>query len=48
MAVSNRTKAKAEAVAEELGCRATSNDEIVRDSEFIFLGVKPQMMKDLA
>jgi len=48
VAVSNRTKAKAEAVAEELGCRATSNEEIVRESEFIFLGVKPQMMKDLA
>lgn len=46
--ISNRTHEKAEALAKELGCNAVKNDEIVEKSEFIFLGVKPQMMAGLA
>ncbi len=43
--LANRTRAKAEAVAQELpGARAASNEEIARLCDLIFLGVKPQMM----
>ena len=45
--VSNRTAAKAEALAKEIGCKAVSNKKIVEEADFIFLGIKPQMMKDL-
>lgn len=45
--ISNRTKAKADALAAEIGCVSTTNDRIVADADFIFLGVKPQMMADL-
>lgn len=47
VAVSNRTSAKAAALAEKLGCTAVGNDDIARNSKFIFLGVKPQMMREL-
>ena len=44
----NRTPAKAEALAAELGCAvAKSNAAAVRGAEYIFLGVKPQMMRPL-
>ena len=46
--VSNRTLGKAEKLSEALGCKLSSNSEIIRDADFIFLGVKPQMLKDLA
>ena len=46
--VANRTLAKAEALAEELGCAvAKNNADAVRDAEFIFLGVKPHMVASL-
>lgn len=45
--VSNRTASKADALAKELGCKAVSNTKIVEEADFIFLGVKPQMMKNL-
>ncbi len=46
--LSNRTAAKAEALADELGCAAAANNaEAVREAEYIFLGVKPHMMADL-
>lgn len=45
--LSNRTAAKAEALAEELGAAATDNVSVAREADFIFLGVKPQMMKEL-
>ena len=46
--VSNRTLAKAEALAAELGCTvAKSNTDAVREAEFIFLGVKPHLMRAL-
>ena len=42
----NRTRDKAEALAAELGgdARVRSNSEAARESDFLFLGVKPQMM----
>ena len=43
----NRTPAKAEALAEALGCRAATNDVVAQDCDVIFLGVKPQMMADM-
>jgi len=46
--LANRTPAKAEALAAELGCSAAkSNADAVRGAEYIFLGVKPQMMRAL-
>lgn len=47
VSVSNRTRSKADALAKELGCKSCNNNEIVNNAEFIFLGVKPQMMKGL-
>lgn len=41
--LANRTAAKAEALAGELGCTAAGN-EAAADCDFVFLGVKPQMM----
>lgn len=45
--LANRTPAKAEALAAELGCRVSSNRAITESADFIFLGVKPQMMEGL-
>jgi len=45
--LANRTLAKAEALAEALGCRAATNDVVAQDCDVIFLGVKPQMMADM-
>ena len=46
--VANRTPAKAEALAAELGCAAAkSNADAVREAEFVFLGVKPHMLRAL-
>ena len=45
--LANRTAAKAEALAAELGCNTTINDEVAGRSDLIFLGVKPQMMEAL-
>lgn len=45
--LANRTRAKAEALAAELGCHVGSNREIAAQCDLIFLGVKPQMMEDL-
>ena len=43
--LTNRTAAKAEALAAELGCRvAADNAQVAREAKYIFLGVKPQMM----
>ena len=38
---------KAQALANELGCAAGDNAEVAAESEYIFLGVKPQMMADM-
>ncbi len=45
--LANRTAAKAEALAKELGCSAASNLQIAQECQWIFLGVKPQMMADM-
>ena len=46
--VTNRTLAKAEVLAAELGCSlARSNADAVQEAEFIFLGVKPQGVRPL-
>lgn len=43
--LTNRTAAKAEALAEKLGCHvAITNGEVAKNAKWIFLGVKPQMM----
>lgn len=44
--LANRTAAKADALAAELGCRSAGdeNKTIARDCDVIFLAVKPQMM----
>ena len=46
--LSNRTAAKAEALAAELGGRATDSAGVIAQADFIFLGVKPQMLPALA
>ena len=42
--LANRTAAKAEALAGELGCVVGTNEDAAAQSQYIFLGVKPQMM----
>jgi pyrroline-5-carboxylate reductase len=43
----NRTPAKAEALARKLHCETASAQQIAEGCDYIFLGVKPQMMGDL-
>ena len=45
--LANRTAEKAKALAAELECRVADNEAIAESADFIFLGVKPQMMADL-
>ena len=45
--LANRTPAKAQALADELGCACGTNEEVAGICDFIFLGVKPQMMADM-
>lgn len=45
--LANRTSAKAQALAQELGCRAGSNEDAAAQGKYIFLGVKPQMMRGM-
>ena len=42
--LANRTPAKAQALAAELGCACGTNEQVAGICDFIFLGVKPQMM----
>ena len=42
--LSNRTAAKAEALASKLNCRVATKEQIASECTFIFLGVKPQQM----
>lgn len=44
--LSNRTPAKAEALAKELGCQAGDNLQAAQCA-YIFLGVKPHLMADM-
>ena len=45
--LSNRTAAKAEALAAELDCKAADVKTVAATADYIFLGVKPQMMEAL-
>lgn len=46
--LTNRTAEKAKALADELGCSvALDNEAIAVSADFVFLGVKPQMMADV-
>ena len=45
--LSNRTPAKAEALARELGCAAGAVGQAAEEADYILLGVKPQMMAGL-
>lgn len=45
--LSNRTPAKAEALARELGCAVGSAAQAAEQADYLFLGVKPQMMAGL-
>lgn len=45
--LSNRTAEKAECLARELGCKAVPVLTVAGECEYIFLGVKPQMMEAL-
>lgn len=47
ISLANRTPAKAEALAEELGCGTSSAVAAAEWADFILLGVKPQMMAEL-
>ena len=42
--LANRTPAKAEALAADLQCRTADNQTAAREAQYLFLGVKPQMM----
>lgn len=45
--LSNRTVEKAQALASELACQVADSSAIAQSADFIFLGVKPQMMEPL-
>ncbi len=45
--LSNRTVEKAQALAAELGCQAVDNQTAAAQADYLFLGVKPQMMADM-
>ncbi|MCD8397397.1 MAG: pyrroline-5-carboxylate reductase [Lachnospiraceae bacterium] len=45
--LANRTAAKAEVLAAELGCQSGNNEDVVTFCNYIFLGVKPGMMEDM-
>ena len=45
--IANRTEEKSAALARETGCKVSTAKEIAETCDFIFLGVKPQGMKDL-
>lgn len=45
--LSNRTQAKAEALAQAIGGTVTDNQTIAQTCDLIFLGVKPQMMPEV-
>ncbi len=44
--LANRTRAKAAALAVELGAHTATNEEICAGCDYIFLGVKPQLMEE--
>ena len=47
LCLSNRTPAKAEALAKALSATVSTNEEIAANCDYIFLGVKPHLLRDL-
>ena len=45
--LANRTPDKARSLAAELGCHAADNEAVAQSADFLFLGVKPQVMAGL-
>ena len=45
--LANRTPAKAEVLAAQLGCAVGDNEKVAQTCHFIFLGVKPQVMPSM-
>jgi len=45
--LANKTRAKAEILADQLGAHVSTTEDISRSCSYVFLGVKPQMMADL-
>ena len=45
--LSNRTEEKAKILADSIGCKYGTNEETAKNSKYIFLGVKPQMMSEM-
>ncbi len=46
--LANRTPSKAQALADEIGGAVCTNAEALEKAEFVFIGVKPQMLRGLA
>ena len=42
--VANRTRSKAAAMAEKLGCKVGTAEDVAREARYVFLGVKPKDM----
>ena len=47
VAVTCRTEESTRRVAEKLGCDSRTTSEIIENSKYVFLGVKPQMLQEL-
>ena len=47
MVLSNRSRVKAEVLANQLGCSVSDNHSVAAESEYIVLAVKPQMMETM-
>ena len=45
--LANRHPEKAQALIDEIGGKLCTNEEVAQQADFIFLGVKPQMMADM-
>ena len=45
--LANRTRAKAQALADQLGCWCGDNVQVAWHAKYIFLGVKPHLMEDM-
>lgn len=45
--LANRTRAKAELLAEEISGTVCDNNTVAREADYIFLGVKPQFLADV-
>ena len=45
--IADHNAEKAKETAKNVGCNLGSNEEVVNGAKFVFLGVKPQVMKDM-